>query len=428
MFYQILNIGNWVFIGLLCLSIVVLLYKIFYNIYGLFPSKRFKEAKVLHKFAILVPARNESKVIEGLLKSFLECSYPKELFDIYVIVEDKNDPTCKICEKYPFAQAFIRPNLDVKSKGGALDQVIKHIINTGIAEEKGYEAYFIFDADNLITKNFLNEMNNVYDAGYDIALGYRNSINWNDGWVSSCSALTFSMVNTFQNKCRARFTQNVMVSGTGFYICARVINELAGWPFQTLTEDAEISYYASLNNLKGTYNEYAEYYDEQPISLKTSWNQRLRWVKGFGQVTKKYNKKIIKSLLYSKEGRLGKIDFAMNIVPIAIPIASIILYTVFTLVMGIVGLCIQVPTAWWSLAFINCAITLIGSYLFLLLYAVIILSAEKKHTNITKTNAIKTCLMFPFFIALYIPIAIVALFKKEVTWIKIERKNEIDNR
>ena len=424
MYYKVLDTANWIFISLMILSVIVLIYKIFYHIYGLFPSKKFPEAKTKHRFAILVPARNESKVIDGLLKSFEECDYPKELFDVYVIVESQDDPTVEICKNYDFAQSFVRPNLDVKSKGGALDQAIRHIIENKIAEEKGYEAYFIFDADNRIAKDYLDQMNNVFDQGYDLALGYRNSLNWNDGWVASCSALTFSMINTFQNKCRARFTQNVLVSGTGFYISAKVINSLGGWPFQTLTEDAEISYYASLNNLKGTYNEYAEYFDEQPISLKVSWNQRLRWVKGFGQVQKKYNKKIVKSLLYSKEQRLGKLDFAANVVPVAIPLASIICYVLFTFVMGIVGIAIGVQTAWWKLAFVNCAFTILGSYIFFFAYAMALLLAERKHIDITIKNATKTCFMFPFYMALYIPIAIVALLKKEVVWTKIERKNE----
>ncbi len=411
----------------MCLSTLLLIYKIFYHIYGLFPSKHFAKAKTLHKFAILVPARNESKVIEGLLKSFDECSYPKEKFDLYVIVESKDDPTCEICKKYPFVSCFVRPNLDVKKKGGALDQVIKHILDSGIAQEKGYEAYFIFDADNKISKNYLNEMNNVYDAGYDIALGYRNCTNWNDGWVASCSGLTFSMVNTFQNKCRTRFTQNVLVSGTGFYICAKVINELGGWPFQTLTEDAEISYYATLNNLKGAYNEYAEFFDEQPISIKISWNQRLRWVKGYGAVNKEYNKKIVKSLIYSKEHRLAKIDFALNIIPVAFPLVSIITYILFTLIMGFVGIGMGVKTSWWTLALTNCGFTILGCYLFFVLYAMLLLIVERKHMDITLKNSVATCLMFPFFMGLYIPIAITALVKKEVVWTKIQRKNEITN-
>ena len=419
MYLKVLEVANWVVIALLCVSAVLLLYKIFFHIYGLFPAKKFKDAKVQHKFAILVPARNESNVINSLLKSFASCDYPKELFDIYVIVESESDPTVAICKNYSNVIPFVRPNLDIKTKGGALDQVIKHIINEGIAKAKGYEAYFIFDADNVIAPNFLTEMNKAFDAGYEFCTGYRNSKNWNDGWIASCSALTFSMMNTFQNKCRARFTQNILVQGTGFYMSARILNELGGWPFYTLTEDCEISNYAVMHNVKATYNEYAEFFDEQPTSLKTSWNQRLRWCKGYTQVHKKYHKQMFKSALFSRENRLCKIEFSINIIPIAVPLASMFCYITFTLVWGFIGLCMQVPPVEYATSFMYFAFASLGLYSFFFFYTMALLLAERKHINITFKNALITCFTNPFFLAIYIPIFISALFKKEVKWTQI---------
>lgn len=419
MYLKVLEVANWVIVALLCVSALLLLYKIFFHIYGLFPAKKFKQAKSQHKFAILVPARNESNVINSLLKSFSNCDYPKELFDIYVIVESEKDPTVEICKNYKNVVSFVRPNLDIKTKGGALDQIIKHLVNDGIAEQKGYDAYFVFDADNVIAPNFLSEMNKAFDEGYEFCLGYRNSKNWNDGWIASCSALTFSMINTFQNKCRARFTQNILVSGTGFYMSSRIINNLAGWPFYTLAEDVEISNYAVMHNIKATYNEYAEYFDEQPTNLKTSWNQRLRWVKGYSQVHKKYHKEMFKSALFSRENRICKFEFSINIIPMLVPIASVFLYIVFMLVLGFVGLGLKVPAVEYQTAFINFGFACLGLYSFFFLYTMALLLAERKHINITFFNGVITCFMNPFFLAIYIPIFINSLFKKEVKWTQI---------
>ena len=54
----------------------------------------------LAKFAIIIPARDESKVIEANLKSIAECDYPSEMYDIYIIVERTDDPTIEIAKKY----------------------------------------------------------------------------------------------------------------------------------------------------------------------------------------------------------------------------------------------------------------------------------------------------------------------------------------
>ena len=168
------------------------------------------------------------------------------------------------------------------------------------------------------------------------------------------------------------------------------------------------------NNVKSTYNEYAEFYDEQPTSLKASWNQRLRWVKGYGQVNKKYQKQLLKSAVFDKKNRWSKFEYSMSVLPVMVLLASTILYAVFTLVLGIVGSCLHEEIAWkvWR-AF---AIVIGVIYLFYFFYAMIMLIVERKHTNITFKNALICCLMSVFYWAMYIPLYITALFKKEVEW------------
>lgn len=421
MYHQIFHVGNIIFYILLAVCGVLLIQKIIYHIFGLFPSKRFPNAKKDHKYAIIIPARNESKVIAGLLDSIKNQNYNKDLLKTFVVVEQESDPTCEICKNYENVEVFVRKHLENKGKGYALDEVIKHIF----ASNEKYEAFFICDADNVLDKNFIMEMNKCFDMGYKLCLGYRNSKNWNGGWVASCSALTFSMINTFQNKSKARFNRNVVVSGTGFYIASDILEELGGWDFCTLTEDYEISTYSTLHNIKSTYNEYAEYYDEQPTSLKTSWNQRLRWCKGYSQVNKKYNKKLIKSVIFDKEKRLNKFEYVFSILPVMGLIATTILYTLFTFVLAIVGSCIGSAYAWpvWR-AFI----TVVGAmYLFFVLYSMVMLIAERKHINITMKNSLICCLMSPFYWASYVPIYVTAMFKRTVEWKPIIHKVQMSD-
>lgn len=424
MFEHALIVFGWVAVGLLCFSVIPLLYKIVYHIGAFTKPRKFPEAKKNHKFAIIVPARNESKVIEGMLKSLQAQDYPKELFDTYVIVESNDDPTVKICEKYENVEVFVRPNLDVKTKGGAMDQLFKHLIGEGIAKEKGYEAYFIFDADNSADTNFLTEMNKTFDAGYEIALSYRNSRNWNAGWIASGSALTFSMLNTFQNKTRSRINEQILVSGTGFYIASHIIHELGGWPFQKLTEDVEISHYAFMHDIRGAYNENTQFFDNQPENFKTSWNQRVRWVKGQFSVTNEYAHKLFAQAFISKKHRLGKLEFGIHVFPIAIPIATVAVYAVGMLIMGIVGACIGVEPHLWKIAFINCAGILVATYIFLALYTMMLLLKERKRIDITFKNGLISVLTNPYFMALYIPIVITALLKKNITWKAIDHSNK----
>lgn len=84
-----------------------------------------------------------------------------------------------------------RKDLTKKRKGYALDDAIKEILS----KNKKYDAYFIFDADNILDKNYIKEMINSIEEGYDIGISYRNTKN-SSTLVAASSALTFSMINT----------------------------------------------------------------------------------------------------------------------------------------------------------------------------------------------------------------------------------------
>ena len=57
-----------------------------------------------------------------------------------------------------------------------------------------------------------------------------------------------------------------------------------GWKYHLLTEDLEFSVDIVLKGENIGYCHKAKFYDEQPCTFKQSWNQRLRWSKGFYQV------------------------------------------------------------------------------------------------------------------------------------------------
>ncbi len=61
-----------------------------------------------------------------------------------------------------------------------------------------------------------------------------------------------------------------------------------------------------------------------------------------------------------------------------------------------------------------------------MLYTAAMLLVERKHSNITVGNATRTVFVNPFFMSLWLPIAIFAFFKKEISWKVIEHKGSID--
>ncbi len=420
MFFNVYEMTNFIFYILFGVCGLLLLFTIVMHIIALFPSKKFPKAKTEHKYAILIPARNESKVIKGILDSIKAQTYDAEKIDTYVIVESSDDPTCKIAKKYPRTHVIIRKHLELKGKGYALDEALQEIFS----KPYDYEAFFVFDADNILDEHYIEEMNKTYDAGYEMALGYRNSKNWNDNWVSACSGVLFSIFSTFHNRPRSRLGMGVQICGTGYYIDAKVLQNLGGWKFLTLTEDHEITLYAALNNLKSSYNESAKFYDEQPTSFKQSWLQRLRWCKGYQQVNKIYGPKLIKASL-TENPKTGAEKFfkAVGVVPLAFTLIVILSYIFINIGYFIAALAIG--DYYWYLPLISFLAAGGALYLFLSLYTLMILITERKNVKINFWNGIVCVLTNPFFMLMYLPIFICSIFKK-VEWVPIEHSKVLE--
>ncbi len=264
------------------ISGVLFLSGAFLIIINLINNKRRKINLIKRKwqnYAILIPARYEAKVIRYLLDSLKD--QISSFKDTYIIVESENDETVTIAKEYG-ANIFIRTELENRHrKGFALDEVLKEIL-----KNKHYDLYFIFDADNILDKDFIKEMLNSYNDGYDIAVAYR-SIKNNINWVTTCSGLTFSMINTIFNKTNIKFNKSVIISGTGYYISGEIIEKLGGFPFNSLTEDYELSLYVEANHISCTYNEKAIFYDEQRQVLKHQLNNEQDGLKVFLKLEKK---------------------------------------------------------------------------------------------------------------------------------------------
>ena len=126
----------------------------------------------LHRFAVLIAARNEEAVISELIDSINAQDYPSGLIDIYVAADNCTDGTAKMARCHG-AQVFERFDTQHVGKGYALDFLLSHIPHE-------YDAYLVLDADNVIAPDYIRHMDQTLSDGYKIATSYRNSKNYGD--------------------------------------------------------------------------------------------------------------------------------------------------------------------------------------------------------------------------------------------------------
>lgn len=270
-------------------------YYLILGLFGFFRNKEKKNYDPKNKFALIIAAHNEEVVIGNLIESMLKLDYPKEMYDIFVIADNCTDNTAKIARGYN-ANVCERNVSDKRGKGYALEWMFDKLFKM----EEQYDAIAIFDADNLVHKNFLKEINSKMLQGYKVVQGYIDSKNPNDSWIAAAYSIAFWTQNRMFQLARANVGFSNQIGGTGFAIETDTLREL-GWGATCLTEDLEFTCKLVLNGEKVGWAHDAIIYDEKPLKLAQSWSQRKRWMQGFTDVASRYFFKLLKKSIVERK-------------------------------------------------------------------------------------------------------------------------------
>ncbi len=379
-------------------------YQFVYIIISLFLKRKSFATNSAKKYGVLICARNEENVISQLIYSIKNQQYPMELIDIFVVADNCSDNTADIARSSG-AIVFERINKNKVGKGYALNYLLYKIDEQYNTDS--YSGFFVFDADNLLDESYISEMNKAFSSGYDIVTSYRNSKNYESNWISAGYSLWFLREACSLNHPRSILNTSCAVSGTGFLFSSELIRKYNGWHFFLLTEDIEFTVYSILNKEKIGYCSTAVLYDEQPVTLSQSWNQRLRWAKGYLQVFSKYGCSLIKGIF--KKSGFSCYDMCMSTMP-----------AVFISIIGMLINTTALIVSWINNTDISIIVdSLFGAFtnMYFILYIIGMTTTITQWNMIhAKTiNKIFYTFTFPLFMMTYIPISIAALFKK-VEW------------
>ena len=390
---------------------VCFLYQVVFFFIGLIRGQvKIPPAKKQHTYAFFIAAHNEEAVIANLVKSIKDQDYPFELIDVFVVADACTDNTAQAAREAG-AIVYERNDLSRKGKSWVMDYGFDRILR----EYPGkHEAFFIFDADNLLSRDYVTIMNDAFDQGYLALTSYRNSKNFGSSWISSAYATWFIREARYLNNARMICHTSCAVSGSGYLVSAKLIEGMKGWDFHTLTEDIQFSTFCAIHGVRIGYAP-AEFFDEQPVTLKASIKQRMRWTKGFYQVLFTYGRHMFKSI--GKFHRFAAYDMLMVVGPAMLLTLMCLLVNVTFIAVGSLSHGFLATDAEIEMA--------IGSIIMMLAYMygtffVMGLSTtitEWKHIHCPQKWRIFTNLFtFPLFMFTYVPLTVAALFLK-VDWV-----------
>ena len=388
------------------LCTVVSLYFGFTCVAGLFLRRKdVPSTEPGRRIAAVIAARNESAVIGKLVESLMKQDYPRELFDVYVVPNNCDDDTGDVAQAA--GAKLLTVEGEIHGKGDVLRQAFSQLTAMGT-----YDAYCVFDADNLVDRGFFRAVNDARAAGFHVAQGYRDSKNPFDSWMSGSMTVFYWFMSGFYNESRARLGLSCALNGTGFMVSDEAIRTV-GWHTHTLTEDLEFTGLSAIHGYRIGWMPRAVTYDEQTTTLWASCVQRRRWTAGSVQCMKRYTGRLFRKNTASS--RDVGILFLGNM-------------------MALVGL---PPTIWatWELAkrvfddpihgpvilaasLGGLAFTWVGaSLLALILFAV--------HGKL-RPRCVPAILLFPVFLFTWAPINLYAVLTPPPKWKQIRHTRSMD--
>ena len=401
---------KYIYILQQALGWIIVIYWLYQLIISACALIQFKEKPLIknkkHKFMMILPAHNEASVIGALVESLQALDYPKELYDIYVIADNCTDNTAQIAKDLG-AIVYERFDEKRKTKGFAM----QWFLNQKIKENADYDAFCVFDADNVVDKNFLNAMNKKLCQGEEIVQGYRDIKNPADSWISAGYALFYWMMNRFYHLARYNLGLSPLINGTGFMVDFNLIKP-TGWDTITLTEDIEFSLKNIAKGRKLGWATDAIVYDEQPTEFKQSWSQRSRWTVGHLQCMKYYTKDLAEGVLEYRT--LMNFDGFLYLMGIPMMIVTFLLLAINTVIFLADGMSA-------GMLIFNYIKYLVATFIVPVFTAIFVMIIEKKPIK----KMWKGILLYPVFMASWILINIKCIIKPNTQWEKIEHKRNV---
>ena len=237
----------------------------------------------LPTFSIVVPVKDEERVVGRLLKALFKLDYPPEKKEIIIVEDGSIDKTPEICrehaKRHPNCIKFIRQP-DSNGKPSALNCALKRARGEIVA---------VFDADNVPEPDVLLRAAEYFeDSSVAAVQGTPCAINADENMLTKF--VSYEEAVRFQAYFQGKDVLGLFVplTGTCQFIRRSVLEEVGGWDEQSLSEDMEMS--AKLTQM-GHIVRYApdvRSWQENPASLVQFVKQRSRWFRGCMEVALKY--------------------------------------------------------------------------------------------------------------------------------------------
>lgn len=258
------------------------------------------------KFAIVLPAHDEAKILSKTLYSLFGLVYHKNLYDVIVVADNCNDKTAQIARDMG-AIVLERDEPEKRGKGYALRWGFEKILKG----DEEYDAVIVFDSDSLVSGNYLDVMNYYLDNGSKVIQSSDLVLPQPGVWSSETTRIGFLLYNLVKPLGRKTLGFSMGLRGNGMCFKTEVLRDIP-WQALSLTEDVEYGLLLQLEGLKIDFTPEAVVWAQMPNNPENAESQRKRWEIGRYPIIKKYAPQLLKAAF--KKRSLSYIDSFINLI------------------------------------------------------------------------------------------------------------------
>jgi cellulose synthase/poly-beta-1,6-N-acetylglucosamine synthase-like glycosyltransferase len=304
------------------LIVIVVLRQLFLSVAFLFTSPRARREwsdDIVPTVAILIPAHNEEKVIDGCLAAMRRIDYPRDKIRITVINDRSHDKTGPIADYHASQDNRItvihRTSGMQPGKPAALAGAID-------AMSENVDVFVFFDADYLPPPRLIKQLVVPFgDPEVGASMGRVVPYNTDTNLLTKLIDLERRGGYVVDQEMRHRFRFLPQFAGTCGAVRSSALKKIGGWNTRTLTEDTDLTYRLFIAGFRVEYVVDATCYEESPEDWSVRFRQVRRWAYGHNECMFRY---FIPVLRATGRPFWARIDAAIVLLLFLIPAFSVL--------------------------------------------------------------------------------------------------------
>jgi cellulose synthase/poly-beta-1,6-N-acetylglucosamine synthase-like glycosyltransferase len=276
----LLTLLSWLFYLIGVFLLLNVLYLLFFAIAGHWKTPRLPEVKATYfrRICVFIPAYKADDVILETAPAAQQHTYQGQL-QVCVVADSLHPATIQALRNQGIETVEVQ--FEKSTKGKALLAALK------VVPARLYDIAVVLDVDNVMAKDFLNQVNAAFASGYRVVQGHRTAKNL-DSPFAVLDACNEEINNHIFRQGHASLGMSAALIGSGMAFEYDYFKELIQDIGDTPGEDKEIDFRIVKSRIKIGYLPHAYVYDEKIPNSQAFTTQRTRWIAAQIEFLQKY--------------------------------------------------------------------------------------------------------------------------------------------